>query len=191
VASVGLLQLLQLDGIRLAALSLQGQLVDLSNVDVQAGGFSWNPDGHRLLIGTGGDRFVVQGDPKVLICDVWTAICVDLPRPAGNLDVTPTWSPDGRFVVFARGLVPSPSQDINATVAAWQNSLGIWIARSDGTGQQVLDTPGGSYPTWSDDGRTVSFVHAGHRWRHDLYSGTNADTGVVAIGVQGRGWITY
>lgn len=180
------------DGIRLAAVTMQGGgLVDLGNINQASGGFAWNPDGRRLLIGTGGDRFVISGDPKVLVCDVQTLRCTSVPRPDGSLDITPSWSPDGRFVVFARAPAPSAGTDMDAALAAWQESLGIWIARADGTEQQLLDTPGGSYPTWSSDGRTVSFVHLSHRWRHDLYSGANVDSGQVVPGAKGRGWTTY
>lgn len=179
------------DGVRLAALKLDGRLTDLANVDTQAGGYSWSPSGHRLLIGTGGDRFVIFGDPRVLICDFPDVTCSTLQSPPGQQDLTPAWSPDGRFITFARGSAPDQGLNINAAVAAWQDRLGIWIARADGTGQQLLDTPGGSYPTWSADGRSIYFVHAGRRWRHDLYTGDNTDTGQVVTGQLGRGWVSY
>jgi len=180
------------DGIRLAAVSLHGGIRDLANISQASGGFAWSPDRHHVLIGTGGDRFVIQGDPKVVVCDVRSLECSTFTRPAGSFDLTPSWSPDGRLVVFARGPAPNDlGPNINAVVAAWQESLSIWIARSDGSGQQLLDTPGGTYPTWAADGRSVSFVHAGHRWTHDLYSGANTDTGRVVQGARGRGWTTY
>lgn len=179
------------DGLRLAVLTLDGHLTDLANVDVQAGGYSWSPSGRRLLIGTGGDRFVIYGDPHILVCDFPSSSCSALPRPAGQLDLTPGWSPDGRFVTFARGSAPQAGNNLNATVAAWQDTLGLWIARADGTGQKLLNTPGGSYPTWSADGRSIYFVHGGQRWRHDLYTGENVDTGEPVIGHEGRGWVTY
>src|SRR5258707_11193330 len=50
--------------------------------------------------------------------DMWPVTCADLPRPAANLDATPSWSPDGRFVVFARGPPPPPGENINANIDA-------------------------------------------------------------------------
>ncbi len=180
------------DGQRLSALSLDGSLVDLANIDLQAGSYSWSPNGRRLLIGTGGDRFVVLGDPHVVVCDFPSVACSVLPRPTGQLDLTPAWSPDGRFIAFARAPAPGWTENINEAVTAWQDHLGLWIARADGTGQELLDTPGGSYPTWSDDGRSLYFIHSGQRWRHDLYSGAIEDTGLIVAGQGGgRGWITY
>ena len=179
------------DGVRLAALTVGGRLTDLANVDLQAGSYSWSPSGKRLLIGTGGDRFVIDGDPRVLICDFPAVSCFRVPSPVGQLDLTPAWSPDGRFITFARAPAPPPDEDINATVAAWQERLTLWIARADGSGQQQLDTPGGSYPTWSDDGRLIYFVHGGTRWIHNLYTNQNDDTGVSVKGDLGRGWINY
>ena len=179
------------DGVRLATLKLDGRLTDLANVDTQAGGYSWSPTGHHLVIGTGGDRFVIFGRPRVLICDFPDVTCSTLNAPIGQLDLTPAWSPDGKFITFARGLAPEQGFNIDVAVATWQDRLGLWIARADGTGQQLLDTPGGSYPTWSADGRSIYFVRAGRRWRHDLYTGHNIDTGQVVISHPGRGWVNY
>lgn len=179
------------DGVRLAALTLDGRLTDLANVDLEAGGYSWSSSGRRLLIGTGGDRFVIFGKPRVLVCDFPEVSCLTVRSPAGQLDLTPAWSPDFRYITFARGPAPQQGLDINATVAAWQDGLTLWIARSDGSGHEQLDTPGGSYPTWSENGRLIYFVHGGTRWIHDLYSGQNTDTGLTVTGNVGRGWINY
>jgi hypothetical protein len=172
--------------VRLASLSVTGGFTDLGNFHPQAGTYAWSPNGD-LLLGTGGDRFVVTGDPAVIVCNVAVGSCMQIPRPADTLDLTPGWSRDGRFLAFARGIKPAGI----STVGEWQDSLDIWIARADGSGQQELQTPGGSYPTWSADGRSVSFIHSGERWRHDLYTGQNVLTGEKVAGSPGRGWINY
>jgi Tol biopolymer transport system component len=174
------------DGVRLASVTLDGRFTDLGNFHPQAGTYAWSPRGD-LLLGTGGDRFVVTGDPTVFVCSVSAGSCAEIPRPPGNLDLTPAWSSDGKFIVFARGIKP----DGITEVGTWQDSLEIWIARADGSGQKRLQTPGGSYPTWSDDGRSVTFIHAGQRWRHDLYSGESVATAEMPPGIPGRGWVTY
>jgi len=174
------------DGVRLASLKLDGRFTDLGNFHPQAGTYAWSPRGD-LLLGTGGDRFVVTGDPTVMVCYVAVGSCAQIPRPAGSLDLTPAWSLDGQFIVFARGKMP----DGITEAASWQNSLDIWIARADGSGQKRLQTPGGSYPSWSADGRSISFIHSGERWRHDLYTGQNVLTGETVTGTAGRNWINY
>jgi Tol biopolymer transport system component len=119
------------DGFRLASLRVNGRFTDLGNFHPQAGTYAWSPHGD-LLIGTGGDRFVVTGDPKVMVCNLGAASCADISRPVATLDLTPSWSPDGKFIVFARGMKP----DGITEVATWQDSLDIWIARTDGSGQK-------------------------------------------------------
>ena len=129
---------------------------------------------------------------KVLICDFPQMSCRPIATPNGQADLTPAWSPDGRFITFARGTPPALVNGDNfEVVAGFQESLSLWIARADGNGQERLNAPGGSYPTWSDDGRQIYFVHGGKRWIHDLYSDANIDTGVTIPGALGRGWITY
>ncbi|GAC1672210.1 MAG: hypothetical protein PVS3B2_14000 [Candidatus Dormibacteraceae bacterium] len=176
------------DGTRLASLSIGGRFTDLGVFNAHAGGYAWSPLGD-LLVGTGGDRFVATGDPRVVVCKVADASCAEISRPANAVDLTPAWSPDGHFFVFARGIKPTGTTE--GEIATWQDRLDLWIARADGSGQKKLQTPGGSYPTWSADGRAVSFIHAGERWRHDLYSGQNVSTGEKPTGARTRGWINY
>lgn len=179
------------DGVRLSVLTMAGRLVDLANVDLQAGGYAWSPDGHHLLVSTGGNRFVVEGDPRVLICDTRDATCQPVARPPGDLDVTAAWSPSGHWIVFSRGQKPVLGPDVNDTLRAWQESLAIWVARADGSSEQMLATPGGSFPSWSPDGTAIYFVRMGHRWRHDLSTDANVDTGQIVTGAGGPGWIHY
>jgi Tol biopolymer transport system component len=48
--------------------------------------------------------------------------------PKGRLAITPTWSPDGRFILF--GLDPAGSLAVTATAP----SNGLYVIRADGTG---------------------------------------------------------
>jgi Tol biopolymer transport system component len=174
------------DGIRLASLSINGRFADLSDFHPQAGIYAWSHHGD-LLIGTGGDRFVVSGNPRVVICDSRVASCKEMHHPEGAADLTPAWSPDDKFIVFARGTktVAIPVE------ASWQDSLEIWTARADGSGQKKLQTPGGSYPVWSSDGRSISFIRGGTWWRYNLYTGQSEATAQTVARTSGRGWITY
>jgi len=73
-------------------------------------------------------------------------------------DVKPAWSPDGRWIAFARD-VPAGGSDR------------LWLYRMRPDGSSLRRLTGGpalsaastfdSMPAWSPDGRTIAFVRAG------------------------------
>ncbi len=59
----------------------------------------------------------------------------------------PTWSADGRFIIFERQPIPQPGQ---------QGGRGLWMVHVDGgTGVELTDVGGASWPSTSADGRYV------------------------------------
>ena len=78
-----------------------------------------SPDGRRIVFTSSGAIWTVRPDGKAL-----RKVFED---PQGRLAITPTWSPDGRVILF--GLDPPASL---ATIDA-APANGLYVIRSDGT----------------------------------------------------------
>jgi Tol biopolymer transport system component len=106
----------------------------------------WSPDSAQLAFALG------QGvEPWFEILTLASGISrkLALPvRPNCNSIQEPNWSPDGRWLTYARGISP---------IAATQE---LWLTRtSDGESFQLTDgTKRELSPTWSPDSRGIYFV---------------------------------
>jgi TolB protein len=96
---------------------------------------SWSPNGGMLAFSW--NRKYGPGDPggqDIYVMDIASKRWLQATHEAGNNDF-PSWSPDGRHIVFQR-------QNGHRTQ--------IWTMLSDGTGQHPLTTSGdNSMPNWS------------------------------------------
>ncbi len=110
---------------------------------------TWSPDGGRIVFTS--DRDDVVSD--ILVADViGTALAqvtnLTLAAGAGVTDVTPAWSPDGRWIAFTsyRG-----------------GDIAIWKMRPDGSEAVQLTRGEGDdyFPSWSPDGTRVAFQRNG------------------------------
>lgn len=142
---------------------------------------AWSPDGSRIAF----DKGIYEagaGDDVLKSIDVWI-VGADGHRPRrvtrdGSAS-SPSWSPDGRELAFARG-------------------NGVFVVRPDGSGKRHVGrrsdpTP----PAWSPDGRRIAFTTPGELWsvrangwgQRLLARGASSDTHAV-WSPDGR-WIGY
>jgi TolB protein len=125
------------------------------------GDLTWSPEGRRLAF---------YQDPGAGTYSIST-INIDgtelrqLTRAGLYLDTNPSWSPDGKTIVFAR-YVGDPNP--------------LWLVDADGSNERQLTTPRGDgdvQPDWSPDGDWIAFSRsddptegrAGTRYRHDIW----------------------
>jgi len=85
-----------------------------------------SPDGSRLVFTSSGSIWMIHPDGSGLV-----KVFQDT---QGRLAITPTWSPDGRFILF--GLDPAGS--VPTVESAPAN--GLYVVRADGTGMIPLVT---------------------------------------------------
>jgi len=119
---------------------------------VLADGFSagWSADGTKLVFSLG-----VQGYSGVAVFDLATKETELLTVPGTD----PRWSPDGRYIAFARDNRALRLEDLaSAEQRNQQRELGweeIWVMNSDGTEPRRLAA--GRWPSWSRDATHVYY----------------------------------
>ena len=112
----------------------------------------WSPDGTRIAfvrnIKVGIDRDEIVTRPTIFVVNADGSGLRRL-SPPGKYDESPSWSPDGKRIVFARSADVSDGLDTD-----------VWVMNRDGasarklTHHPVLD----QYPAWSPDGRRIAFT---------------------------------
>jgi Tol biopolymer transport system component len=110
----------------------------------------WSPDGRKILFTT--DRTTAANNPEGDVeIFVMNADGSHQKQITANIfdDENPTFSPDGRKIVFQRDLDP----------VRGQSDYEILVMNANGTGaKQLTKSPGLDLePAWSPDGRTIAF----------------------------------
>jgi Tol biopolymer transport system component len=123
---------------------------------------SWSPDGKRIA-------FVSEPEypnPDGFCgCAIWVMNSdgseqTRLTNDAG-LEVDPSWSPDGKYIVFSSGLI---------------DNMNIHVMNADGSGEIRLTNKAGNeiYPSWSPDGKYIVFNYYDSNSNDEIYV-MNAD----------------
>jgi Tol biopolymer transport system component len=110
---------------------------------------SWSPDGRRIAFERRLDATRWKGqcggcDVEVYVMNADGTGQRNLTHSPATEDSGPTWSPDGRKIVFGKAGAQTPGL------------REIWVMNPDGSGQQRLAD--GGQPAWSPDGRKIAFT---------------------------------
>ncbi len=102
---------------------------------------SWDAAGERFVFGG-----IAQGHPVLSIMDMKKHKTVkEIPFPELGEILTPSWSPDGRYVTFS-------------ALSGGQTDIFIYDLEHNVLKQMTKDIYGDIEPVWSPDGKTIAFV---------------------------------
>jgi hypothetical protein len=119
---------------------------------------------------SGGDREIWLGHKQIARCRP-SGGCTPVPQPPGVVSLDPSWSPGGRWLVFARASASGPFGPNGHAgfspywIRRWQATSRLWVASAGSPGTRPLAAAGRGAldPVWGSDG-SLLFVRDDSVW---------------------------
>lgn len=171
-------------------------------------GIAFAPDGRRVAL-----TMSFVGNPEIFVIDLASSHAVCVTESVGT-PCNPAWHPDGKRIVFSSNEGEGPqlyivASDTESAAQRWPCGYSFatdpeWSPEGDqiaftarvgldfavvtkpypnGT-SKVVQKAGAQHPSWSPDGRSLTYVQSGQLWVHDLKTGKRRSI------VSGRGEIS-
>ena len=160
------------DGLPLTSVSLAGrrshQLAPA--MLVHSSWLAFSPGGGTVAVASGGDREIWFGHKRITRCRA-TGDCTPVAQPPGVVSLDPSWSPDGKRLVFARASASGPFGPHGHAyfspywIRRWEATSRLWAAGASGSGATPLASVGTGAldPVWGSDG-SLLFVRDDSVW---------------------------
>jgi hypothetical protein len=114
---------------------------------------AWSPSGRRLAYGCTGDSFAQTHRHGVLFTITAAGRDRRTIRTGTRAAFSPSWSPDGKRIVFATGAYPSKVVAFHPTVTRHSN---IYLVGTDGRGRRLL-VHDAAEPDWSANSQAIAY----------------------------------
>lgn len=133
-----------------------GNLIQLTDNDVDDYMSSWSPDGQKIAF-TRYPNSIFDGDGEIFLMDADGKNPVQLTNN-NTYDRYPAWSPDGQTIAFTSTGTASWIRT-GANTHRWHVDTNIYLMNSDGSDVQQLthDNISGGRLSWSPDGHYITF----------------------------------
>lgn len=123
--------------------------------------------GAFAIVGDTGGRTFWRGE-TVERCSAKTASCTKVPAPPGDVTIYPSWSPDGRLLVYSEG----PARTSHKTSGFFQPALTKWysgltlrtITTSQSSSVGLQGTAGATGSIWSANGKSILYQAKNGLW---------------------------
>ncbi len=147
----------------------------------------WLPDGHSVVLLTGGGRFS-WNNKSLTRCDLSAMTCAPIAADPASVVLEPAVSPDGAHVAFVR----APERGFTGfadrkALADWNAARRLWAGPLDSPRELPALGQGIFAPEWAPDSRHLLFIRDDAAWLTDA-EGSAPRKLVPDLGLQLQPW---